>query len=151
MFQSQQCGTQVVLIDSIISLVSAGEFLTFIVLNLGCDWLGRSSMTNFIYSFHTELVLLVLGQVLKGSRALGEDLAVGHIELCAVRPHLLHIVAGDGAAAVGARRLPGQRDGGSSSVSVVQLLRSRWRTWTYQQRSSADATQPADSKALLLL
>ena len=62
---------------------------------------------------------MVLRQVLEGPAALREDLAISHFELIAVRPHLLHVVASDGAAAISARRLPGQGDGVLASVGIV--------------------------------
>lgn len=104
------------------------EFHTFIVLDLGVDWLGGFSIPDLIHGFNAELVLLALRQVLDGPAALGEDLAVCHVELTAVGPHLLNIVASNGAAAIGARWLPSQGDGVLASVSVVQLLRGRWST-----------------------
>lgn len=98
---------------------------TLVVLDPGADGLRGFSVPDLVDGFDAELVLLVLRQVLDGSAALGEDLAVGHVELVAVRPHLLHVVASDGAAAVPAGGLPGQADAGLASVGVVQLLGGR--------------------------
>lgn len=89
------------------------------------DCFGGFSIPNLIDSFNTKLVLLVLRQVLNGPAALGEDLAVCHFKLIAVRPHLLDIIPPDGASTISARWLPSQGDGGLTSVSVVQLLRGR--------------------------
>lgn len=107
-------------------------FHTFIILDLGSDGLGGISIPDLIHSLNTELILLVLGQVLNGPAAFSEDLAVCDIKLIAIRPHLLNIVAPNGGTTISVRRLPGQGDAGLASVSVVQLLGSRWSTWNVE-------------------
>lgn len=74
--------------------------LTLVILDPGADGFGGLAIAHLVGGLHSELVVLVLGQVIHGATALGEDLAVGHVKLCAVRPHLLHVVPSDGTASV---------------------------------------------------
>jgi len=101
---------------------------TFIVLDLGRNWLGVLAVSDLVHREDTELVLLVLRQVVDGSTALWEHVSC-HVKLSAVRPHLLHKVPRDGASSIGMRELPGQADAGLPPVGVVQLLWSRGGSW----------------------
>ena len=111
-----------------------GDEHTLIIHDNSSDWFWGLAISDLIDGLDTELIWLVLRQVLQNQSAVLADITIGRVKLVWVVSHLLNIVATDWTASITARRLPGEGNGSLASVSVMQFLWGSGHTWKKEKQ-----------------